>query len=223
MPLSGSYYYPSLGGVSVGTFREVTIRGLSASLAPLPGIIKIFVSGTSPDQNLYYVTDDGVLHTIGAASAGSSSLPYLLVTGDAVVSGNLAVGGTVTDLNSNLILSSSVGSVVSASGSLDFPNTDKPYHIRAVNSDLVLSSSNGITYISGSATVKQNLLLGGNITNAALITANQYACNTATGVSLRNSAGHLILSSSAGSNIHISGALTVLSSIVSAGNIQSTV
>jgi len=57
-------------------------------------------------------------------------------------------------------LTSSVGSVIAASGSLDFPNVDKPYHVRAVNSHLVLSSSAGSVAVSGTLKVTQTASIG---------------------------------------------------------------
>jgi len=71
---------------------------------------------------------------------------------DCIFSGNLVVLGKVYDGDSNLILSSAVGSVIAASGVLEFPldaNSDSA-HIISKNSPLILSSSyDSIVTVSG--------------------------------------------------------------------------
>jgi hypothetical protein len=69
-----------------------------------------------------------------------------------VVSGNLSFAGTA-----NIILSASAGRLTNSS-SFDFAGNDRAYHLRAVNSHLIFSSSAGSrVYFSGSVTVQQTL------------------------------------------------------------------
>lgn len=67
----------------------------------------------------------------------------LFISGTLTTSGSVSLGSAVYDVDSHLELSSSAGSVVAISASMDFPNVDKSYHIRARNSHLILSSSAG--------------------------------------------------------------------------------
>ncbi|MDP3763662.1 MAG: hypothetical protein Q8Q92_03375 [bacterium] len=100
-----------------------------------------------------------------------------------------------------VIVSSSVGSVVAFSSSLDFPNTDKNYHIRAVNSQLILTSStHSSVMISGSRLIfTDDAPGGGNIVNRG---------------------GHLILTSSGGSVITVSGSLYASGSHTFTGSVS---
>ena len=164
--------------------------------------------GLVPDNKAYHVRSIG--SPLILSSSGGGSFVYasgnltvseaLLVKGDTVLSGNVVVGGQLYDLNSNLILSSSVGSIIAASSSLDFPNIDKAYHIRAVNSNLVFSSSVGSTiYISG------NLQASGSHTLTGSVSINDNLSLTLDGpYSIRNSVSHLILSSTVGSVVAFS-------------------
>lgn len=106
-------------------------------------------------------------------------------------------------------ISSSDGSV-DVSSSLDLVNADKPYHIRTTNSDLVLSSSaTSYTVVSGNLKVLGALSASGTeIVQDVTGSTNFFVTNRldAQGV-LLNSSGNLILSSSAGSIIAISGSL----------------
>ena len=150
--------------------------------------------------------------------ASNSHLILSSSTSDIVISGNLRVlsnfqsntGNEVTGstnfftinrldsqgifLNSSgsLILSSSAGSVVALSASTDFVNSDKPYHIRSVNSHLILSSSAGsIVAFSSSADFK----------------------NSDKNYHIRAINSHLILSSSAGSITTVSGTMTIFNDV----------
>lgn len=86
-----------------------------------------------------------------------TAVKNLFVSGTLTTSGSVSLGSSVYDVDSYLELSSSAGSVVSFSASADFPNTDKNYHVRSVNSRLILSSSAGGVAISG------NLRLTGTV------------------------------------------------------------
>lgn len=82
--------------------------------------------------------------------------------------------------NSNLILSSAVGSVIAVSGSLDLPQTDKAYHIRAVNSHLILSSSAGsVVFISG--TVKSTSGYSGSLSGSVDVSSGRLSNVTVSG------------------------------------------
>jgi len=87
-------------------------------------------------------------------------------------------------------LSSSVGSVVAMSASHDLVNVDKTYHIRAVNGNLILSSSAGSI-----VALSSNLYFP---VDAPSVSAHIVANNS-----------HLILSSSVGSKVRISGTVSI--------------
>ena len=130
---------------------------------------------------------------------------FLTVSGSLVLSGASIFSGSINvdpninfssnntsyhvrAVNSHLILSSSVGSIVSVSSSLDFPNTDKNYHLRSVNSHLILSSSIG-SVIASSASLDFP--------------------NADKSYHIRSVNSHLILSSSVGSISYVSGNMIV--------------
>ena len=176
MPISGSanaYFYP-VAQKTNSSFPSTDLRGVN----PVPsvaGLGRLYVLSSSGD--LRYVDPNGndILVSSQTSEEVFNSLyvsSSLLVKGDTVLSGNVVVGGQLYDLNSNLILSSSVGSIIAASGSLDFPNTDKNYHIRAVNSHLILSSSVGSKiFVSGALTASDGIRSFGNITTTSTIFA----------------------------------------------------
>src|SRR3990167_5226098 len=182
------------------------ILSASNGITHLSGALDI---GLVPDNKAYHVRSIGgplILSSSGGgsfvyASGNLTVAEALLVKGDTVLSGNVVVGGQLYDLNSNLILSSSVGSVIAASGSLDFPNSDKTYHIRSVNDKLILSSSAGsAVYISG------NLQASGSHTFTGSLNLFDGIDEQSLGAyHLRSVNDKLILSSSAGSAIYISG------------------
>lgn len=98
---------------------------------------------------------------------GADGNPILTIH-NALTSGAMGVAtpGNIYGNACHLILSSSVGSVVALSSSQDLVNSDKSYHVRAVNSHLILSSTLGsIVQVSG------GLLLAGTYTSATLPTA----------------------------------------------------
>lgn len=191
--------------------------------------------GLSPDNKAYHIRT--LAGPLILSSSGGGSFVYasgnmtveqaLLVKGDSVLSGNVVVGGQLYDLNSNLILSSSVGSVIAASGSLDLPNSDKAYHIRAVNSFLIFSSSAGsVVSLSGVLNIEdttKNYSI--KATNGHLILSSSAGStvafssaldiiepvNTIKNYSIRSTTGDLILSSTSTSNISISGGLRMIS------------
>ncbi|KKQ98809.1 MAG: hypothetical protein UT24_C0036G0007 [Candidatus Woesebacteria bacterium GW2011_GWB1_39_12] len=154
MPLSGSYFYP-VAQVPVSSYKTVVIRGIGSPPDTAAGAGHLYILSSSND--LYYKDADGNEIVLGSGGGSGENVfdnvyvsSSLLVKGDSVLSGNVVVGGQIYDLNSNLILSSAVGSIIAASGSIDFTNTDKNYHIRAVNSHLILSSSVGsVIAVSG--------------------------------------------------------------------------
>lgn len=92
----------------------------------------------------------------------------LFVSGTLTTSGSVSLGAAVFDVDSHLELSSSAGSIVAISASMDFPNTDKLYHIRARNSHLIFSSSTGST-VTISGGLKVTDILGGTTSNVISI------------------------------------------------------
>jgi len=107
-----------LFGVTGGTFKKM---GLLAD-------IDIQWKSTSTGDATSRSSDDTGL---GRLSAG-----VLYVSGTTA-----SPDGGLTALKGVLILSSSVGSLIVASSSIDILNTTKTYHLRAVNSDLTLSGT----------------------------------------------------------------------------------
>lgn len=88
-----------------------------------------------------------------------------IVTSPLIFSGSILTSGSISAYAGPLILSSSNGSVVVISSSMDFPNGDKNYHLRSVNTDLILSSSktsqitvSGSLSITGSVTINSGPL-----------------------------------------------------------------
>jgi hypothetical protein len=194
----GSYFYP-VAQKPNSSYPTTDLRGLGSHPATATGIGRLYVLSSSND--LYYKDADGNEVILGSAGGSGENVfdnvyvsSSLLVKGDTVLSGNVVVGGQIYDLNSNLILSSAVGSVIAASGSIDFTNTDKAYHLRAVNSNLILSSS------AGSVIALSGVLDFQNTENKNYTIVNR--------------SGFLILSSSAGSLISISGNLTSFSASI---------
>lgn len=193
---TGSYYYPGLN-VAQASYKSVDIRGSTDHQGTASGLGRLYVLSSSGD--LYYLDPDGNQVVVASSATGSGENVFdnvyvsssLLVKGDTVLSGNVVVGGQIYDLNSNLILSSAVGSVIAASGSLDFPQTDKAYHVRAVNSHLILSSSAG---------------------SVVALSASQDFVNSDKNYHIRAVNSHLILSSSAGSRVTVSGNIHLASS-----------
>ena len=74
-------------------------------------------------------------------------------SGTLAISGTNGLNSTITSDSGDLILSSSITSIVAISSSMIFSNIDKAYHIRAVNSHLILSSSAGGTAVSGNLAI----------------------------------------------------------------------
>jgi len=113
---------------------------------------------------------------------------------DMIISGNIVVLGKVYDADSNMILSSAVGSVIAASGVLEFPldaDADSA-HVIANNTPLIFSSTAGsFIYVSGSAKIGDEL----HFPSDALPTSAHVIA----------SGSNLILSSTAGSFVYISG------------------
>jgi hypothetical protein len=89
----------------------------------------------------------GGLTLDGAAVGGSTAVTG---AGDFFTTNRLDSQGVLLNSSGTLILSSSTTSIVSLSSSLDFSETDKAYHLRAVNSHLIISSSVGsVVRVSG--------------------------------------------------------------------------
>ena len=121
------------------------------------------------------------------------------------------------------------GSSIDASASLDFYNTNRPYHIRAVNSHLILSSTAGSqTTISGNVNISGELLPNAGLDARFILTASiptQLDVRYLTTASFSASLGsygdpRYILTSSASeqriiSNVFVSGNLGISGSIYS--------
>lgn len=133
----------------------------------------------------------------------------LYVSGTLLTSGSIMLGQWVVDGDSDLILSSSATSQVSVSGTLTFPNSGRLSHIVAKDEHLVLSSSAGsYVKVSGNFDVLGTLTQngspvggGGQVTGSTNFFVISDLDSRGT---LRNSIGHLILSSTVGSVISFS-------------------
>lgn len=125
---SSGYNYPGLyNNITAGVFNELAIKTHKGSESALSGAVRLFMSGFGSNQSLYFVNELGSIVQVGAGAGG---------------------GGASS------ILSSSGNSIIASSGSLDFSETNKTYHIRTTNSHLILSSSAGSTItVSGNLNV----------------------------------------------------------------------
>ena len=147
----------------------------------------------------------------------------------------------IKSADSHLILSSSAGSIVALSSSLyasgsshsitgtlrvdpnlDLSNADSVYHIRAVNSHLVLSSSAGsVMELSSSQdfsntdknyhirAVNGNLILSSSVNSVIAFSASQNFVNADKPYHVRTINSDLVLSSSATSKVTVSGNIHV--------------
>ena len=125
-----------------------------------PSFVIVDLSGTSGSGGGSSVYDDTQL------KAASSSFAAYKVTGSTnfFTTNRLDSQGVLLNSSGNLIVSSSVGSIIAFSSSANFTNTDKSYHIASKNSDLILSSSTSMVSISG------NLFVSG------VLSASQITC-----------------------------------------------
>lgn len=160
MPLitgsSGEGYYYPVAQKPNSSFPSVDLRGVGTA-PPAAGLGRIYVMSASGD--LFYKDPSG--NEIFLGSELSSSAGYVTGSTNFFVTDLLKVSGTLTNPVGHLILSSTVGSVVSFSASSDFSQVNRNYHIRSVNSHLILSSSIGSTVaFSGNISVMSGVLLG---------------------------------------------------------------
>jgi hypothetical protein len=212
MPKSGSYFYPGLNNnITAGVYNEVIFKTISGSVTRPDAIAShaaLFVSGTGADQNLYYQNDSGTLFILGNTISGSFEGATNFYIDNAF------------DLRG--YISSSTNTKLDFSSSIDFLNSDKDYHLNARNNDLILSSSaTSIVYISGNLTVEGNVsfsdgnIVGGTGSDNYLTywkDGNEVtgSANLLVGASISSiyaANNHLILSSSAGSNVYVSSSL----------------
>lgn len=152
-PVAVRAYSVNDGGVA---FYDHTGSFRSGIFALKSGNMQIFAVNDANVIKLK-ITTNGL--AVGNANDGDANA----VNSKLTVSGSIGLwnanNSSLHAFNSHLILSSAVGSIVAVSSSLDFPNFDKNYHIRSVNSDLILSSSTGICSFSGS-TIQINPRVG---------------------------------------------------------------
>jgi hypothetical protein len=156
------YWINAAGYMSSPNFYNSTVNATLDSIygfvaAPSLGIsfVSASVYNHARDIRISRTTADGTMLSI-SSSQGDSGF---------------------TCPSGKLILSSSLGSVIAASGSLDLVNTDKAYHIRAVNSDLILSSSAG-SYIVASGNIAVATISGACIPNVAASLSVPTLCPT---------------------------------------------
>ena len=177
MPISASYFYPQVQ-VPNSSYPSVVMREVSASLVPGgTDLGKLYVA---EDNSFHYVSEDGTDTEVVASGGGGGGV----FSGDIVVSGNIEVLGFVFDGDSNLILSSAIGSVIAASGVLEFPLDADPNsaHIIATNAQLVLSSSGpggSTVFISGTITGSSDALFQGRISTNDSFTVDSGLWNSA--------------------------------------------
>jgi hypothetical protein len=132
----------TIASTNTSTGSVTSVNGLSGTMSILAGPNITITSGT------------GFIMITGSAGGGGG------VTGsdNFFVNQILQVSGSIINPVGPLIFSSTLGSAVAFSASLDFTNTDKPYHVKATNSHLIFSSSVGsTTAISGNVKVQGQL------------------------------------------------------------------
>jgi hypothetical protein len=150
---STQVYWNSLTNAYSTGLREVVLlngRYYAASKGRIAQSGTLMLSSSAPGESSGLTAFHS--HLILSSSEGST----------VVVSGNFNVLGTITENGSPIggggaasILSSSGNSIIASSGSIDFSEVNKDYHIRAVASHLVLSSSAGSRLVmSGSVHAK---------------------------------------------------------------------
>ncbi|MDP3763675.1 MAG: hypothetical protein Q8Q92_03440 [bacterium] len=218
MPLSGGYYYPGIHN-PVSSYPSLDLRGLGAAPATVGGLGRIYVMSGSGD--LFYKDPSG--NEIFLGSEISSSAGYVTGSTNFFVTNALVVSGSIVNGVGHLVLSSSAGSFVVVSGSLKasgsshtitgslnlFDGIDErsvgPYHLRSVSDKLILSSSAGsAVYISGNFQASGSHTFTGSVNLFDTLDARgagQYH--------FRSVSNHLILSSSAGSFVVVSGNLSI--------------
>ena len=134
-----------------------------------------------------------------------------------IISFDNASGGKIYNSAGQLILSSGLDSIVAFSASQQFVNTDKNYHIRAVNSHLILSSTVGSVIALSSSedyvnidksyhirAVNSDLILSSSSTSAVALSSSMVFLNSDKNYHIKSANSSLILSSSVGSNVVMS-------------------
>ena len=216
MPLSGGYYFPVMQSPA-SSYPSLDLRGLGAAPDTAAGLGRIYVMSGSGD--LFYKDPSG--NEIFLGSEVSSSAGYVTGSTNFFVTNTLQVSGVINNSVGHLVLSSSAGSRVTVSGSslmLSMAGT--------------IGTAAGALTVQGAAGMILNssiVTLGAASANGVVLTTNGghliMSASSATGgtiVAFSSSANfvnkdkpwhinavnsHLILSSSTGSVIKISGAL----------------
>jgi hypothetical protein len=167
------------GGGTSPTFdtaipQPLALVGSAGSSARLPNSDHVHPHGDLPGGSLHATVSDTaagfapilsgndtwVLTRTGISSSWLPSAGSTPVTGsdNFFINEILTVSGSIVNPVGHLILSSSVNSLIVASGAIDFPlssSATMPYHIASKNSyNLVLSSSSGVTKISGALHIR---------------------------------------------------------------------
>lgn len=222
---SGSPYYYPVAQVTNSSYKSLDLRGLGAAPDTAGGIGRIYVMSGSGD--LFYKDPDG--NEIFLGSEISSSAGYVTGSTNFFVTNALQVSGTINNSVGHLILSSSAGSYVRISGAL---------RLGGGNEGVVLTSDDGagttLSVFRKDATNRASLWVG-NITSDGGSTVTCTKVNSGAGTRLILSSSlsviafsssqefpnsdrnyhiravnsNLILSSSVGSVVAISGALRV--------------
>ena len=109
MPKSGSYHYPGVQTPN-SSYPSVDIRELTSAPSTGDGVGKLYT--LSVDKDLYFKDSAGNEIAVASAGPGSSN-----VFGDVYVSGTLYASGSIINPEGDLILSSSSNTIL-ASGSL---------------------------------------------------------------------------------------------------------
>jgi hypothetical protein len=153
---------------SVSSIVSTTYGPFTSSISTLTQSLNLF----SASINVFSQSINGFTASFTASVQSIGDARYVTaVTGsdNFFITNLLKVSGTITNPVGYLILSSTLGSVIAASSSLDFANTDKKYHIRSLNGNLILSSSAGSVYISGNLFVQSTVFATGTSGNPAIV------------------------------------------------------
>jgi hypothetical protein len=194
MPSSGSYFYPGVNKPN-SSYPQLDVRGKGEAPPTAAGLGRIYVLSASGD--LYYKDPDGNEIVIASVDGGAGANVFENI----IVSGTATVRGRVTNNAGHLILSSSAGSFVTVSGTLAI----------TTSSSLAISVPSGARFKANLGASLGGFLIGHQSTNGRVAVLNEAetailyldaATNTIAGQT-----SHLILSSTVGSVIKMSGAI----------------
>ena len=139
MPISGSYFYPGLHRANIGSWSSSQFIPQTTAPATSEGVLRMFASGSGNYENLFFRRQNGeiidLVNVTGSIDLDvidelniqgvltSSTNNNVIRFSSSIDFLNIDPGYHLNTSNSHLILSSSAGSVVHISGSLEVDGT----------------------------------------------------------------------------------------------------